>query len=173
MKEKNVLPSCMVDTQHIAHKNLEFSITPTKHQKEVIARHFNLKSVKEFFALVVVKRMANNRIRLKADFRATIEQICVVSLKPFFTEISDSFSVMISQGSEEEIDLKEIDINMRLDEDEEFIEGTKFDAANLVFQYFSLAIDEFPHAPESLFKEEKTQETQENAFSVLKKLNFS
>ncbi len=164
--------SYIVDVRQIPGAGLTLDLRADEAQRRALAGRFGIPSVKSLSARIVLSKINKDRVRVNGDFKAEVEQICVITLEPFDQQVRDHFSVVFSQESDPSLKLNEIDLNMDEDDDVEFLENGKIDVGELTSEYLSLALDPFPHAPDAVFHSESDAEMQKNAFSVLEKLKF-
>ena len=172
MKEVTSEFSYPVDVNRIPAVGLSVNLRADKEQCRALARRFGLPSVLELSAELNFKRINKKRVRLDASFDAKVEQVCVVTLKPFVQQVKDRFSMVFCQEEETSVRLNEIDLDMSEEDEIEFFKGDKIDAGEIVAESFSLALDPFPHAPDATFRAVIDDDTDKNAFSVLEKLKF-
>lgn len=164
--------SYIVDVRQIPVSGLTLDLRADETQRRALAGRFGIPSIKTLSAHITLTKINKNRVRVNGAFEAEVEQICVVTLEPFAQRVQDHFSVIFSQEEDPSLKLNEIDLNMDEDDEIEFLENGKIDVGELTAEYFSLALDPFPHAPDAVFRPESAPETRKNAFSVLEKLKF-
>lgn len=172
MKEIPSEFSHFVDVDRIPASGFVLNLKADEKQCSDLAKRFGLEAIHSLSAELTFKRINKKRVRVDADFEAEVEQVCVVTLEPFSQKVKDSFSVVFSQETDTSVRLNEIDLDMSENDDVEFLQNNKIDAGELVAEYFSLALDPFPHSPNAVFHAEPDAETDENAFSVLEKLKL-
>lgn len=173
MKEVTPEFSYFVDVNRIPAGGLSVNLQATGEQCQALAHRFGLPAIHELAAQLNFKRINKKRVRVDATFDAKVEQICVVTLKPFVQQVNDGFSMVFSQEEEASVRLNEIDLDMNEEDEVEFLQGDKIDAGELVAESLSLALDPFPHAPDATFQAViDDDDTDKNAFSVLEKLKF-
>ena len=164
--------SYVVDVRQIPAAGLILNLKADEKQLRALADRFAVPAIKSLNVDVVLTKINKDRVRVNGDFKAEIEQTCVVSLESFVQSVQDRFCVVFSQEEDASLKLNEIDLDMDEEDDVEFLENGKIDVGELTAEYLSLALDPFPHAPEAVFRSEFEPETQKNAFSVLEKLKF-
>jgi len=164
--------SYMVDINRISANGTVLNLSADKSQCEALAKRFGLISVLELQAHIALSRINKKRVRVNGSFDAKVVQECGITLKPFEQRVQDKFAVVFSSEEETSVRKNEIDLDMDDEDDIEFFQGDKIDVGELVSEYFSLALDPFPHAPEAVFQSEIDDKNEKNAFSVLEKLKF-
>ncbi len=167
--------SHIVDARLVPAAGLTLDLDANEKERAALARRFGIVAVNALRARVVLSRINKKRVRANAEITGEVVQNCVVTLEPFAQPVSGAFSVTVSEDESdggENLKINEIDIDAVNDEDVEYCPDGKIDVGELVAEYFSLAIDPFPRAPNAVFRGGTDGEKTENAFSVLEKLNF-
>lgn len=173
MKEPIPEFSYIVDVNRIPVSGLILDLSADPEQCGALAARFKIPSLRHLSAHLVFKRINSSRVRVDGALNAEVEQICVVSLKPFVQRVEDTFSVVFSEGNDDTLRLNEIDLDMGEDDEIEYLPEGKADVGELVAQSLSLALDPFPRAPDAVFHQEDPDDSgTENPFSVLEKLKF-
>ena len=119
MKEISPEFSYIVDVRQIPLNGLSVNLTANAFECKALASRFGIPAVKSFNVQATLKKINKDRIRMHADIKAEVEQMCVVSLTPFLQEVRDSFNVIFSQEKDPSLKLNEIDLNAD-DEDDDY-----------------------------------------------------
>ena len=162
--------SYRVDINQIPASGTVLTLHADEQQCAALAKRFGLNAVLEFCAEAVLNRVNKQRVRMKASFSARVVQECVVTLEPFEQRVHDDFVIVFSSENEPSLRKNEIDLDMGEEDDIEFVDNGKADVGELIAEYFSLALDPFPHSPDAVFRPQSDEENVKNAFSVLEKL---
>ena len=109
-------------------------------------------------------------MRVEADWRASVTQICGVSLDPFDSELEGEFAVdVVPHGSLHAPDQSDVEIVLDLDADDppDVVEGDAVDAGAYVIEHLALEIDPFPRKPGAEFQPPEA-EPERSPFAVLR-----
>jgi uncharacterized metal-binding protein YceD (DUF177 family) len=138
-------------------------IEATAEEREKLSRRFDLVTLDRLVAEVVLRRQSTGLILLEAEFSATFEQCCVVTLEPVPGTISSRFSLVCGLAPENE---PEIDVS----DDEPVFEpvtGDSIDIGEAVAQELSLTLPAFPRDPEAIIDQAATAKPFEGPFAAL------
>jgi len=109
-------------------------------------------------------------LRIEADWRAEVTQICGVSLDPFDSALAGVFSVdVVPAGSLHAPEAGDVEIVLDLDADDppDVVEGDVVDVGAYVIEHLALEIDPFPRKPGVEF-EPPEPEPETSPFAVLR-----
>ena len=81
---------------------------------------------------------------MEAEVRAEVTQICVVTLKPFRTQVVEAFAILFQHAAGQAGELPEDDFG---DDAIELLESEEIDVGELVAQHMALSLDPHPRAP--------------------------
>lgn len=117
-------------------------------ERAALATALDLLSVSTFRTKYRVRAVGNGRYTLRGRLEATIEQTCVVSLKPMTSAIEQDLDATFWPATEIEApESGSIDIE---DEAEpEPIEDGSLPIGRVIFETFASAVDPFPRAPDA------------------------
>jgi uncharacterized metal-binding protein YceD (DUF177 family) len=168
----------------------KLTITASPEENKALAAHLNIQSLEGLRADIKLERIRGGRvIHVSGVVRGSIEQICVKSLEPFQTELSEAFEAWYADPEQavsfqkakqkKELERQQGEAPMIAEEDEpEPIQDGMLDLGDTVRQFLSLAIDPYPVNPEVLNKaaEERSEHvihqeediTDKNPFAALK-----
>ena len=123
-----------------------------------LADRFGLHEVRWFRATVDVRRVGPGAgdVRLTGRINAEMWPVCVVTLEPFRQALSEAFSLrylMRQPQPDDGADEEEEEVECDLDgEDTEPLTAGIIDVGEVVAQYFGLALDAHPRAPDAQFQ---------------------
>jgi uncharacterized metal-binding protein YceD (DUF177 family) len=133
---------------------------------ERLARRFDLVSLDRLAATVILVRTAGGLVRLDAVFEAEFAQTCVISLEPVAGAITQSFSLVYGPVAD-----PNQEIVLAAEEPAfEQLTGDAIDIGEAVAQELSLALPDFPRAPDAAVEPIASEEIDDNAFAALARL---
>ena len=109
-------------------------------------------------------------MRIEADWRGEVTQICGVSLEPFDSALEGHFAVdVVPDGSLHAPMVSDVEIVLDLDDDDppDVIEGDTVDVGAYVVEHLALEIDPFPRKPGVEFQPPEPQ-AESSPFAVLR-----
>ena len=136
-----------------------------------IARDLGLEQLNRLDADVRVSAW-HDGLRIEADWRAEVTQICGVSLDPFDSALTGGFAVdVVPAGSLHAPGDTDVEIVLDLDADDppDVIEGDVVDVGAYVIEHLALEIDPFPRKPGVEF-EPPEAEPEASPFAVLRSI---
>lgn len=172
--------SHLVRAADVPPDGLEISVEVAEAERAVLAERFGVTAVERMTLAGTVRPWRRDGLRVEAVVSARIEQACVVSLEPVWSDIEETFAATFAPpGRDREADGREIVIDA-LEEDEPpetMIDGAA-DIGAVAAEYLALAIDPYPRRPEARLEDElpvdettETDEKQEvSAFEALRRL---
>lgn len=101
---------------------------------------------------------------LTGRVRATLEQICGITLEPLPVEVDERFSVDLVEAAEPETDEIEITLD---DESPDVIEDARIDLGQYAVEQLALQLDPFPRKPGAEFVQPE-EPAEISPFAVLK-----
>lgn len=121
-------------------------IEATAEECAALAERFSLPAIEALTADFVIRRPnLGPIITVEGHFKASVVQVCVVSLEPFPTTVEDGIS--LSFTLDPVVDALEIDIDAADPDEPEPLESGRLDLGELAAQHLSLALDPHPRAP--------------------------
>jgi len=137
-----------LDVSDVPAEGLSRALRATQEECQALCRRFDLAGLQ---ALAADIRIAPARgpegepaLRFEAAIHAEVTQICVVTLKPFQTEVAEAFTILFQLAAGQEEEPAEEDFG---DDMTELLEAAEIDAGELVAQHLALALDPHPRAP--------------------------
>ena len=171
MKDLNPEFSYIIDITRLPAKGENIKIQADDAQKKALERRLGLEKIDSFCVDALVRPLNKHQVRATGTVKGKITQTCVVTLQSFDAEVEDSFNVLFEEPNPADLTLNEIDLDMSdEEEDVDVLENNKIDLGEVAVEYFSLALDPFPHAPDVCFSDKIEDEPRKNAFSALEKL---
>lgn len=147
-------------------------IEATPEERAALARRFSLPAIEELTADFAIRRPNLGPIvTVDGRFRASVVQVCVVSLEPFSATVEDDISLSFTLNPV--VDALEIDIDAADPDEPEPLEGGRLDLGELAAQHLSLALDPHPRAPgvavpdEVKAEDDQDEEEPPNPFAAL------
>lgn len=143
-------------------------LEPDAGARKRIAGALDLASLDAFVAEMTLAPVQGGW-RLSGRVRASLAQICGITLDPLPVEIDAPFSVTLAEVADEESD--EIVITLD-DESPDPIEGGQVDLGQYAVEQLALQLDPFPRKPGAEFVQ-PPEPTEISPFAVLKQLRPS
>ena len=146
-------------------------------ERAALAKRFGLLELGHLTATVTLTRETDpaQPIRMAAQIQGNVVQECVVSLAPIASVINEQFTCAFASSDAPQPYEFEIDIDPDGEDPPEPIKDGRFDAGELIAEYFGLYLDPFPRAEGAKFDSSTIssdeEEAADNPFSVLKKLH--
>lgn len=173
-----------VPLEALATRSVTVEINATEAERRALAARFGILSVDRLKARVTLSPEGEEVI-LEGEIEAAVSQACVVTLEPVESSIASRMSVRYMSredfaehiGTELTGDDEEDFLTSGADdmaEDLEPLPAREIDVGEVVAQYLALALDPYPRkagvAPGAADRQAGEDETRDNPFSVLKKL---
>jgi uncharacterized metal-binding protein YceD (DUF177 family) len=145
-------------------RGTEAVVEATPEEREALARDFGLAAI---HALKGTFRVAGDRRRLTVTGRveATVTQVCVVTLDPFDSSVSEDVDVAFTEAREEPLP-EEMEITGDLPD--EIVDG-RVDLGSLAAEFLALGLDPHPRKPGVSF-EDAPEPAGESPFAALARL---
>lgn len=142
-----------------------YNIVAKAEERAALAARFDLVALDRLEAEAHLCAEAGG-VRLEARIEAEVVQKCVVSLKPFPSTVTESFSLLYRADEEER------EVELSPEDDIEILAGDEIDIGEAVAQQLSLALDPYPRAPGMEPEPEAAPEApeRENPFAKLASL---
>jgi hypothetical protein len=139
----------------------EATVVTTPEEREALAAEFKLPAI---HALTGSFRLSGtrNRVHVSGRIKATITQICVVTLDPFDSDIQEDVEVDFAAPGVAAADQDR-------DPPDEIIDGT-VDLGTLTAEFLALGLDPHPRKPGVDFTFEAGDDTPQSPFAALGKL---
>ncbi|MBU1347356.1 MAG: DUF177 domain-containing protein [Alphaproteobacteria bacterium] len=144
---------------------LSRTLVPDETERARIIKALDLASLEAFEADL---KLAPARVgwTLSGRVKATLEQVCGITLEPLPVRVDERFSVDLIEATEREPD--EADIEITLDDDApDVIEDARIDLGQYAVEQLALALDPFPRKPGAEFVQ-PDEPAEISPFAVLK-----
>lgn len=127
-------------------EGLVLALRATEAERRALARRFDLVGLPAFEGEMRVKVNFGGEIEVGGRFVATVEQICVITVEPFSSDLEERFLLRFARG----VPAGEEGEQIWTAGDEvppEPIAGEMLDLGELMAQQLGLAIDPYPRRP--------------------------
>ena len=175
--------SRIIAVDDVREAGLELTLTADEVELMALAFADGLESVDSFEARYSVRRKGRDKLYVKGVVTARINQICVVSLEPFTSELTEEFEVDFVPEEEalaahekaaaeiEAAQDKVAALAAQPDPPDPIING-RVDLGVLATEFFVLGLDPYPHKPGVEFKDIVSEDEDEKdpRFAALEKL---
>jgi len=160
--------------ERIASTGTEVTIEASPEERDALARRFDIPAVHAFSATFVATPWRRGGVQVRGEFAAEIEQLSVVSLEPFTTEIGEPvvryYQAETGPGHHPDV----LSVESLEDEEPEVISGGSIDLGEIAAESLALALDPYPRKAGEVFEHEAAQDPEErrqdNPFAVLSRL---
>jgi len=124
------------------------SVEASADECAAIAERLGLEAMSTLSASFELSRVENSPIiGVEGSLNADIRQLCVVTLEPFDSTVTEAFSASFTTEPPTSDDGSEVVIDAALDDEPEPIVGGRIDLGELAVQMLSLALDPYPRRP--------------------------
>lgn len=148
----------------IGPNGLDFTVDATPAECGALALRMDLPAVHALSCRFHLNREGGDVVVAQGHLNALVTQTCVVTLEDFEASIEEIFTVrFVPEGSEQ----VEIDPEA---EDEIPYSGNAIDLGEAAAEQLGLALDPYPRLPGAEL-ETRPEETEENPFAALRRLN--
>lgn len=159
-----------VDIGRLPDRGLDVLLAPDVATRTALAAFNGLEAVLDFAADLHVEKRGSSGAHVSGTLKARVTQICVVSLDPFDTDISEPVDVDYQSG-EGGSRLSAPDVLAPGDRDPpDLIVDGRIDVGALAAEIFSLSLDPYPKKPGVTFAEPEGEVRDPSPFAVLGRL---
>ena len=110
-------------------------------ERAAVAARLMLPAVHQLRCRFVLRRTEGGVVLAEGTLRATVEQICVVTLEPFKQDVQDSFAVQFVPSGSEDGEPEPDSV------DQIPYEGSAIDLGEAAVEQLALALDPYPRSP--------------------------
>lgn len=143
--EPQPLPlSRLVELDELSQAGLDVMLEATPEERERLARWAGVTAVHAFSAAIALRKHSQTRFLLKVEWRADVEQACVVTLEPVVSHLEQAFRRELYYQSRRQDVGGELSPAAGDDDTPDAIDDLRYDAAAPLLEEFSLAIDPYP-----------------------------
>ena len=160
--------------ERIGSTGTEITIEAEAEERAGLAERFAVEAIHALSARFVAKPWRRGGVELRGDIRAEVEQLSVVSLEPFRSEVTESvvryFQAETAPGHNPMV----LSVQSLEDDEPDIISGGTIDVGEIAAESLALALDPYPRKPGEVFMEvaEAAVEVpgEESPFAVLSRL---
>jgi len=127
---------------------LALDIAATPEESAALAQRFGLEALSGLSAHVALRREGGGKVRLDVTFDADVLQLCVITLEPVASHVSDRFEVVFAPPGEDG-DETEVFVDIADEDPPEPLRDGGIDVGEMIAQHLSLQIDPYPRAPDA------------------------
>ena len=157
-----------IEVKTIPATGMQFELTATPQECELLAERFGLPAVKSFHLTAMIK--GHGILEYEGKFNSVITQECVVSLEKFDTSVEGEFKEFFSENGVDFSEETNFDIDMDDEETVDLIKNGRLEIGEIAAQQFGLHLNPFPKKDDVPFEYIEAKATKQNPFSVLKDL---
>ena len=155
----------------LARGAVKLRLEPDAAERARIAHDLGLESLPALVADVTVRAWLDGA-ELTGRFRATVEQLCSVSLDAFEQPLAGDIDVRLVPADSPNAPTEaghEVELELEAPDPPDLLEGDAIDVAAYVVEHLALEIDPFPRKPGAEFDYQPPVQ-EESPFAVLKNL---
>ena len=160
-----------VRLHELARGPVSLRLEPDAAERALIAKELGLESLPALVATVTVKPWLDGA-EIVGRFKATVEQLCSVTLEPFEQSEAGEIEVRVvppdSPNAPGE-STHELELELDAPDPPDVLEGDAIDVSAYVVEHLALEIDPFPRKPGAEF-DYQPPAAEESPFAVLKNL---
>lgn len=151
----------------------EFELAPDEAVREALAQRAGVLAVPRLVARLHVRPEGKSGAVVDGTLKATVRQICVVSLEPFDNQIEEPISLRFAPAEALDTDASQVIEIGGEDPPEPLLDG-KLDMAEVVAEFLTLSVDPYPRRPgvEFVTPGEGDADEKSSAFSALETLKL-
>ena len=167
--------SRIFDTNDLKEGSSEFKLIANEAERVAISKRFGLLEMGNLSADIRITKGVDPSLPLlmEAQVSGQYLQECVVSLEAVRSICDEFVSCSLAYRNECQVSPLEVEINLDDDDPPEQLIDGKFDAGELIAEYFGLNVDPFPRAAGAKFESSSISVGESgsinNPFAVLKK----
>ena len=166
-----------LNVERVKSKGLCEKISANEKERRQLARQLELNDLLSLSMNCILIPWKKGGLELKGTVEATIEEICVVTLEPFTTEISEEVRLLFEQQGGKNTAAPLIDLETLEDEVPERLENGIIDLGEIAVEALALVLSPYPRKPGVVFEDHVESDPDEdgksgieNPFDVLKQL---
>jgi uncharacterized metal-binding protein YceD (DUF177 family) len=149
-------------------------------ERQALAKAMDIPGIASLKAELTVSEVGRGRFEVTGQVHSKLSQVCVVTLEPFESEVTEP--VEITFAPPEEVERAETAYAGRREEDPtglempeppDAVENGKIDLGKVAAEFLALALDPYPRKPGVEFQSpepEGAEDEKESPFAVLAKL---
>jgi uncharacterized metal-binding protein YceD (DUF177 family) len=143
MKKPETELSRPIDVARIPQTGCDEVVTADPEERACVARRLGLPAIHRLTADLALSRWRGEGAKVMGTIAAEVEQICVVTLEPFRTGITETVERYFLPDGGTATDDADVDV----------LEGGVIDLGEVVVESLTLAIDPYPRKPGAVFED--------------------
>ena len=160
--------------ERIGPKGTELAIEADAEERAALARRFGIPAIHAFSAHFIANPWRHGGVELRGEIAAAVEQVSVISLEPFSSEVGESvvryFQAETAPGHHPAV----LGVQSLEDDEPDVISGGAIDLGEIAAESLALALDPYPRKPGEVFQsireEDAGEQAKESPFAVLSRL---
>lgn len=161
----------LFDLSDLSQAGAEVTVKAAPEDLPGLAAWAGVDSVKQFSAIVTLRRLSQTRFNFDANLTADVVQSCVVTLEPVESRISRQITRELQLAPRLPQEAGELTLAAGDDDVPETIASLDYDLAAPLLEEFALGIDPYPRKAGAAFTPPvEPDESQSSPFAVLKAL---
>jgi len=165
-----------IKVEKIKSTGLRENISASQEECKALAEQLKINSLETLSMRCVLMPWKKGGVEIKGEVKATIEEICVVSLEPFTSEVSEDVNRFFERQADDKTPSPLLDLEDADDDIPDILEGGLIDIAEIAAETLALSLSPYPRKPGAVFQdhvesdpEQNEGPTRQNPFDVLKK----
>lgn len=166
-----------VKVDRVKSKGLREKVSATPEECEELAEQLAIERVDAVNFNCVLMPWKKGGVHLKGQLTATIQEICVVTLEPFTTQISQEVKRYFERAGRSGVEIPVIDMEAPENDVPDVLEDGKLDIGDIAIETLALCLLPHPRKPGAVFTDHvesdpdsKDDPARKNPFDVLKQL---
>jgi hypothetical protein len=120
--------------------------------RAALAQPVGVVAIDRLSASFDVARRGRDGFHVGGEVRATVRQICVVTLEPFTNQISEPIDVDFAPPRADKLnEVNEIELNADAPDEPEPLTGNSIDLGLVATEFLILGLDPYPRKPDAAF----------------------
>lgn len=152
-------------------QGLEERIEASEEERQALAQRFGLPAIHSLKARFEARPWSAGGVELKGALDARVEQVCVVTLESFETDVREAVERYYLAGRSGGRHPTVLTLESLEDEEPETIEGGAIDLGELSAEILGLALEPYPRKPGVVFEDAReSSAAAPRAFDALERL---
>ncbi len=166
-----------INVEKIKSLGLREHITANEQECKLLAQQLDIKAVKDLSLTCVLMPWKKGGVQINGEISATIEEICVVTLEPFTTQVRESVERIFERAGGPPAQAPVLDLESIEDDVPDVIDGGSIDIGEIAVETLALSLSAYPRKPGAVFQNHMESDpdsnddpAKKNPFDVLKQL---
>jgi uncharacterized metal-binding protein YceD (DUF177 family) len=163
-----------IAVERIAPSGSDHTIEANAEELSALAKRFAIPAIHSFSARFTALPWRRGGVQVRGEIVADVEQISVVSLEPFTSQVRESlvryYQAETGPGHRPTV----LSVKPLEEEEPDVISGTTIDLGEIAAESLALALDPYPRKPGEVFQDAtqlaEEERRQESPFAVLSQL---